>query len=183
MSGFGHDFHRASSRSLLVNRMGIKWQLSRSSSAGAQGTRRWVLWVILIFAAAIAVIGAIGLWAEMGMAFRGNSTTGRVIEHHHAEGSGRMASIVAQVEVAAPAGGRVLRAEVEDQFAVMEWTDGGTVNLICVGLATAYPHCQPDSMLDRWLTPAGFLVVGLGVVWWVSWWRQLMRTRLSEVGR
>ena len=150
--------------------MRIKWKVTRAPS-----TRGPVSWLVLIAGVAVAMIGAIGLCGELDVTFRGILTTAKVIEHHHAAGSGRMASIVAQVEVAVPSG-RAFRTEVEDQFVAAEWLDGGTVNVICAKLATDHPHCEMDSMLDRWLTPAVFLVVGLGVVWWSRWRRRLMRT-------
>lgn len=146
--------------------MRITWKVSRrkdTRTLSARGPASWM--VVLIAGAAVAMIGAVGLWAELVMTFRGIPTTAKVIEHHHAAGSSRMASIVAQVEVAGPSG-RAFRTEVDDQFPVAEWVDGGTVNVICAKLATDYPHCQLDSMLDRWLTPVAFLVVGFGLVWW-----------------
>jgi hypothetical protein len=151
--------------------MHITWKVSRRQDTRTPSTGGQVVsWIALIAGVAVAVVGAIGLWTELGVTLHGIQTTAKVIEHHHATASGRMASIVAQVEVAVP-NRRAFRAEVEDQFAVAEWVDGGTVNVICTKLA----HCEMDSMLDRWLTPALFLVVGLGVVRWRRFVRGLMR--------
>lgn len=153
--------------------MPITWKVSPKKDAGTQSIRSPVSWLVLILGAAIAVLGVIGLWTELGVTVRGIPTTARILEHEHRGSAHNDLSTYAQVEVAVPSG-RPFRTEVFDQFGVADWVDGGTVDLICVRLATEPPYCGLDSVLDRWLVHATFLVVGLGVVWWG--WRRLTRT-------
>jgi len=148
----------------------FKW--TSHSGTGSKSPHRLVLWLLLILGVVVAVAGAIGLWIVSDVTLRGTPITARVIEHHRAAGSGRIASTVAQVEVAVPSGS-AFRKEVEDQFGVVDWVYGGTVNLVCAKLATGHPSCGVDSLLDLWLQPVVFLVVGLALVWWWwFWWRR-----------
>ena len=152
----------------------FKW--TSHSETGTKSPRGLVWWLLLILGVVVAVAGAIGLWIVLDVTLHGIPTTARVIEHHPAAGGGRMASIVAQVEVAVPSG-PAFHKEVEDQFGVVDWVDGGTVNLVCAKLATGHPICGVDSVLDLWLQPVVFLVVGLALVWWWwSWWRRRLNT-------
>ena len=124
-------------------------------------------WALLALGVAFAGFGAIGLWGALVVAIDGVPAAARVIEHHKHAGGGRMVSTVAQVEVSV-AGGRTFRTEVDDVLGIKALIDGSTENVVCTKLATSEPHCELDSMLDRWLMPLAILGVGLGAIWW--WW-------------
>ena len=55
--------------------------------------------------------------------------------------------------------------EVADTFGQASWVDGETVSLMCAKLRSGGTHCELDSVLDRWLLPLVFFVIGLGALW------------------
>lgn len=121
--------------------------------------RRLPSWLLLLFAAAFAVLCAIGSWNALDVALHGVAAPARVIEHHAT--SARSASIVGQVEVAIP-GQRAFRTEVYDGWGVGTWADGGTIDLVCLKARTDFPQCEVHSTWSRWLLPSVFLLIGLG---------------------
>jgi hypothetical protein len=149
--------------------MPIRWTTSRTPGTGNPRA-----WLPLVLAVPLILWGASGLWIVSDATFHGTPIAARVIEHHAAAGSSRMASVVARVEIGT-ARGDSFRKELEDQFGVMDWVDGGTVRVRCVDLEGGDPRCGLDSMLDLWLQPAVLLLLGLGLGLW--WWRLWSRQR------
>jgi hypothetical protein len=119
-------------------------------------------WVMLLAGAVIALLGGIALWTAIDTTLHSAPATAKVISTEG--GIGRKHTVYAQVEIVGP-GQKVVRTEVEDTLGIGTWTEGSTVNLVCTRLRTGSPHCELDSLLDRWLFPVIFFAIGCLAVW------------------
>ena len=125
-------------------------------------TGRRPSWLLLLFGAAFAVFGGIGIWSEADVSLRGVRATAKVIEVQG--GIGKTKSVAANVEVGIP-GQQRFRAEVHDTLGMETWTEGGSVEVVCAKLTTSFPNCELDSMLDRWLFPVLLFALGVAALW------------------
>ena len=119
-------------------------------------------WLLLLVGAIFALLAAVNLWAAFDTSLHAVPATAKVIST--AGGIGKIKSVHAQVEVALP-GEKASRIEVEDTLGLGTWTEGGTIDVVCVRRASRSPHCELDSALDRWLFPLIFFAVGCGAIW------------------
>jgi hypothetical protein len=119
-------------------------------------------WVMLLVGCVFAVLSAISLWGAIDTTLHGIAMPAKVIATEG--GIGGKHSVHAKVEIIAP-DRRVLRTEVEDSLGLGKWVEGSTIGVVCSRLATRSPHCDLDSLLDRWLLPVLFFAVGCGAIW------------------
>ena len=125
-------------------------------------TRRARSWIMLLGGCVFAVLSAISLWGAIDTTLHGIAMPAKFIATEG--GIGGKHSVHAKVEIVAP-GRRLLRTEVEDALGLGKWVEGGTIGVVCTRLATRSPHCDLDSVLDRWLLPVLFFAVGCGAIW------------------
>lgn len=119
-------------------------------------------WIMLLVGCVFAVLSAISLWGAIDTTLHGIATSAKVIATEG--GIGGKHSVHAKVEIVAP-DRRRLRTEVDDSLGLGKWVEGGTIGVVCTRLATRSPHCDLDSVLDRWLLPVLFFAVGCGAIW------------------
>jgi hypothetical protein len=125
-------------------------------------TRQARSWLMLLVGAIFALLGALMLWTAVDATLHAVPATAKVISTEG--GIGRKRSVHAQVEVSIP-GRKAARTEVEDALGIGSWTEGGTIDVVCTKLATGSPHCELDSLIDRWLFPVVIFAVGAGALW------------------
>ena len=141
------------------------WKMSAMTTGPSQpkpatGTAR--SWLLLLVGAIFALLAAVNLWTAVNTSLHAVPATARVLSTEG--GMGRKKSVHAQVEIALP-GEKAFRTEVEDALGLGSWTEGGTMEVVCVKRAGRSPHCELDSALDRWLFPLLFFAVGCGAIW------------------
>jgi hypothetical protein len=119
-------------------------------------------WVMLLVGCVFAVLSAISLWGAIDTTLHGIAMPAKVIATEG--GIGGKHSVHAKVEIIASDRRRLL-TEVDDSLGLGKWVEGGTIGVVCTRLATRSPHCDLDSVLDRWLLPVLFFVVGCGAIW------------------
>ncbi len=123
--------------------------------------RKLTAGLLILLGVALTCLGGVGLLDAADTTLHGVTGIAKVIEYHAA--ASRSMTVLAQVEITVPSG-RPLRTQLEDTFGAGEWSEGGTVNVVCTGVNTGNVRCSLDSLKDRWLLPVVLLVVGLAVI-------------------